>query len=549
MNLSNHSIKLLPEFLIDQIKAGEIIERPAHLVKEVIENSLDAQATKIEIHMIQNGLEQITIQDNGKGIPFQDLPYAFCRHATSKIAKFQDLYNLGSFGFRGEALASIAAVAQVTCVSRCSNGPEDADSSGGQISLSGGQIQDHIKQKDLPYGTLLMIKDLFFNTPVRLNFIKSQTAEKNSLLRILNAFLISHPQIEFHLKWDQAEKNIFRSTDRLQRFTQVLSANRWKQDDFCFIEKKYEDYQITGFYSKFSKKSGQAKNQYLFVNKRLIQDQVLRQIILSTLENCWPPGTSGAYLFDLDIPKNQVDVNVHPNKTFVKFAQPSIIHSLAHTSLKESISSQTSPPDKYSHEFKNYDEAHDPKRPAFQSYEHQKQISLPFISIGPRYALFHQEKEADDCQDRQGDEQLQKNNFPFVVDYVMFIRFHLDAITPQFTEDKRVPLLVGIPFRGQEIVSKILQYKSWEKYHFEFDQLQDDLVILSAAPHSLTLLPYKAAIFHLLGESKRFEQAIENESLSTIMIYDLIKKYPLGQLIYSQSILILSPEYLTKLFQ
>ena len=232
--LQSSSIKLLPEFLIDQIKAGEVIERPANLVKEVIENAIDAQAKKIEIHLVNNGLKQITIRDDGKGIAFEDLPYAFCRHATSKIEKFQDLYSLDSFGFRGEALASIASVAQVTCISRQRN-----QAQGGQFSIAGGQSakQDHIPQEGIPPGTLLVIKELFFNTPVRLNFIKSQVSERNALLRILHSFFISHPQITFHLKWDREEKSIFPPTDRLQRFAQVVSNKRWNKEDFCFLKK------------------------------------------------------------------------------------------------------------------------------------------------------------------------------------------------------------------------------------------------------------------------------------------------------------------------
>ena len=530
MNLQNQSIKLLPEFLIDQIKAGEIIERPSYLIKEIIENSLDAKASKIEIHLIENGLKQITIRDNGEGILFEDLPYAFCRHATSKIKEFQDLYNLGSFGFRGEALASIAAIAQVNCVSRCTHVPEGQNPSGGHISLIGGQTQDHMRQEDLPYGTLLVIKDLFFNTPVRLNFIKSQTAEKNSLLRILHSFLISHPQIEFHLKWDREEKKMFRPTNRFERFTQVLSGNRWAKDDFCFLQKNYENYQITGLYSKFSKKSGQGKNQYLFVNKRLVQDQALRQIILSALENQWPQGGSGPYLLDLDIPKGEVDVNVHPNKTMVKFARPSLVHSLVYSSLKEVLSSHKEGP---SSELKDGESGpiNDVNKSPLQSYEHRHPGPLQSMAIGHRYQLFPQE-----------------DNFPFIVDSTMLIRFHLEAIKAQFEKDKRIPLLVGVPFRNQKIISQIRQHDIWEKYHFEFDQLKDDLMILRAIPHSLGLLPPAIAIFHLLGEWERFEEILKNGPLPPQALYDLFKAYPLERLIQSKCVFILNPESLTKLF-
>lgn len=533
-----HSIKLLPEFLIDQIKAGEIIERPANLLKEVIENALDAQATRIEIHIIGNGLKQITLRDDGVGISFPDLAYAFCRHATSKIEKFQDLYHLHSFGFRGEALASIAAIAQVTCYSRC------GDAEGGQITLAGGRAQEPIAQKDLPRGTLLVIKDLFFNTPVRLNFIKSQTAERNSLLRILHSFFISHPKIEFHLKWDREEKSIFRPSERFQRFTQVLSNRRWGKDDFNFIEREYDGHRLTGFYSKMAKKSGQAKNQYLFVNKRPVQDKVIHRIVASVLEGYWAPETSGSYLFELQIPPDQVDVNVHPNKTMVKFATPSIVHSLFHSSLKESFSPRGGARERENKKENGTERERetnpgDLKKSNFESYEQREQGDghrpTQSIAIGHRYRILAQKQESA--------------NFPLVADCATLVQFHLDSISAQFRNENQIPLLVSIPFRGQKMVSKIGNYPHWERDLFEFEQLQDDLVVLKAIPESLTPFPHRAVAFHLLGERAAFERDIAGEGLSIKVLHDLIKKYPLEQLIRAKSITVLNPQCLAKIFQ
>ena len=534
-----HSIKLLPEFLIDQIKAGEIIERPSNLIKEVIENSIDAEASKIEIHLMENGLKQITIRDNGKGISFQDLPYAFCRHATSKITRFQDLYCLNSFGFRGEALASIAAIAQVTCMSRCQG------QQGGQVSLSGGQAQEPIEQKDLPYGTQIIIKNLFFNTPVRLNFIKSQTSEKNALMHVLRAFLISHPQIEFHIKWDQDEKSIFRPTDRFRRFTQALSGNRWGKDDFGLVNKCYQDYSITGFYGKLAKKSGQTKNQYLFVNKRSIQDRPLHRIISLALEALWPQGSSGPYLFELKAPVNQVDVNVHPNKTVVKFADSSIVHSLFHSTLKAGLplQGQTKMDEQKGqfpgnqHREDNADNTNDRnanRGPGFRSYEQRDQTtaSLESISIGHRYRMLSQEKGP-----------------PLVVDGMAIMQFHISSIINQLAHQEQVPLIIGIPFRGQEVVNKIRNYPHWERDHFAFNFVEKDLAVLVAIPHPLVSLPQRAIIFNLLGEQELFAQEMKSEPLSVITLHNLISKHSLKQLIDAKSITILNPELLATLFQ
>ena len=584
--LQSSSIKLLPEFLIDQIKAGEVIERPANLVKEVIENAIDAQAKKIEIHLVNNGLKQIAIRDDGDGIAFEDLPYAFCRHATSKIEKFQDLYSLDSFGFRGEALASIASVAQVTCISRQRN-----QAQGGQFSIAGGQSakQDHIPQAGIPPGTLLVIKELFFNTPVRLNFIKSQVSERNALLRILHSFFISHPQITFHLKWDREEKSIFPPTDRLQRFAQVISSKRWNKEDFCFFEKKYEDYRLTGLYGKLTKKSRQTKNQYLFVNKRLIQDKALHAIALSALEHCWPQGTSAPYLLEFDIPKDQVDVNVHPNKTMIKFSRPSVVHSLTHSTLRASISqnpqpmaslppgapngdpekprsspapscspqalffesppldsdSQTTqtnnnpsplPPPRSSH----YSPPRGHRRSAFPppAVGPQSPQNSPVppllqpMAIGPRYTVLPR-----------------ANSCPLIIDHWALIHFHLDFLAPQFATHPPSPLLVGTPFRQPATIAKIRNHPHWERDHFEFEQLNDNLIILRSVPESLAQFPHPLAIYHLSHNREQFSGEMAQEPLSPKALNQLTQQYSPQQLIAGKAALLLNPDYLGTLFQ
>jgi len=166
------NIKLLPEHLIDQIKAGEVIERPASIVKEVIENAIDAGATQIDVHIENNGMDLISIKDNGHGMSIDDLPYAFCRHATSKISRFEDIYSLHSFGFRGEALASLASVGRVSCVSV----PRANTENGGKIEIHGGKEISRVPYKGGAPGTSLYVKDLFFNTPVRMKFIRSSSS-------------------------------------------------------------------------------------------------------------------------------------------------------------------------------------------------------------------------------------------------------------------------------------------------------------------------------------------------------------------------------------
>ena len=201
--------KTTSEHLIDQIKAGEVVERPASLLKELIENSIDAGSTKIDIHIIDNGMELIFVKDNGKGMSFDDLPLAFHRHATSKIQKFEDLYQLHSFGFRGEALASIASTARVTCISS----PNDGRKSG-RIVIHGGEQKSLTESEESQHGTSFYIKDLFFNTPARLKFIRSANSERVALKRIINSFILANPSVTFSVKWDNKEKSFFPSVSK-----------------------------------------------------------------------------------------------------------------------------------------------------------------------------------------------------------------------------------------------------------------------------------------------------------------------------------------------
>src|SRR5690554_5125892 len=180
-------IQLLPEHLIDQIKAGEVIERPSTLLKELLENSVDANASAIEVEIVGNGLDLLSVKDNGKGIPFEQLDLAFCRHATSKIERFEDIYNLFTYGFRGEALASISAVSKMTCVSNPAGEPEST------IKIHGGETLaiDRDNEPEESSGTKMFVRDLFYNTPARMKFIQSKTSEKNQLKKIVNAFLLT----------------------------------------------------------------------------------------------------------------------------------------------------------------------------------------------------------------------------------------------------------------------------------------------------------------------------------------------------------------------
>ncbi len=330
-NPDNHPIiHQLPNFLIDQIKAGEVVERPSQAIKEIVENSIDAESTRIEIEIRDNGLELISISDNGIGIDFDQLPIAFKRHATSKINRYEDLFNLDTFGFRGEALASVAAISRLSCFSK----PRHKEGIGGKIVYAGGQQVEYFENQALPEGTTLSIENLFYNTPARLKFIRSKQSEKNAINKILYSFLFSNFRISFSLKWDDQEAKVYPAckTEK-ERVEQIFS--RKKNNEVIDFKIEHENYHVHGYFSTEGNKGTQGKLQYLFINNRYFQDKSLHQVILRSLEYIWGAGHSGHYCIFIKAPKDQVDVNVHPSKTFIKFQNPPLIHSLVGAGLKQ----------------------------------------------------------------------------------------------------------------------------------------------------------------------------------------------------------------------
>ena len=329
--LLKSNIKPLPPYLIDQIKAGEVIERPASLIKEILENSLDAGATKIHLIIEGGGLELMAIEDNGAGMGRHELPYAFQRHSTSKIQRFEDLYRLPGFGFRGEALASIASISRISCTS-----DTQGDHRGGKIIIEGGRQISLYPAKRANTGTSLYVRDLFYNTPVRLKFIKSAVSEKNAIKKVLNAFLLSFPQVSFSIKWDQLEKEIYPavSQEQIEKRIRQVFFKRNNPEKLLKVDYQFENYHLNGYLSLNSTAGYTSKNQFLLVNNRYITDRSLHTAILRTMETLWGTGRSGAYLLKYVVPQEEVDINVHPGKMQVHFEKSSLLFSLTSAAVK-----------------------------------------------------------------------------------------------------------------------------------------------------------------------------------------------------------------------
>lgn len=312
------SILLLPEEIINKIAAGEIVERPVSIVKELVENSLDAGSTSIVVEMERGGKQLIRITDNGCGIASEEALTAFERHATSKIRSLDDLSQIGTMGFRGEALASIASVSQVSLKSRT-----DEEEAGVTLFLVNGQLQSR-QPAALPRGTVIESRNLFFNTPARKKFLKSDPAEAGAIVHMMNAFAMAHPEISFRLIQDQREVlNCPQTSSLRDRVFQVFGGELL--DTLLEMNESMYHFKISGFVSSPSGLKTNRNYQYFFINRRYVKDKVLANAIYVAYRVFAEAGQYPAAFLFLEMPPSMVDVNVHPAKYEVRFVQQTLV--------------------------------------------------------------------------------------------------------------------------------------------------------------------------------------------------------------------------------
>jgi len=347
-------IRILPDHVANQIAAGEVVDRPASVVKELLENALDAGATRIRVEVEAGGRKLIRITDNGHGMNRDDALLAFERHATSKLRTADDLLSIATLGFRGEALPSIASVSRLlleTC--------EPETSAGTRIEIAGGKIL-HVEDAALPQGTSITIQDLFFNTPARRKFLRAESTELSHVVALVTHYALVHPEKHFELlsathtlllapPVNRSAERIYQifGADTLAQLLPVAAESPldrpglpepppWKQDpneprrDPGFLR-------LTGFYSKPELQKLNRNSIYIFVNKRLIRDRLLLHAISEAYRNIIPPTSFPVVLLFLEMPPEEVDVNVHPAKTEVRFRQQSLIHDFVRDSLRAAL--------------------------------------------------------------------------------------------------------------------------------------------------------------------------------------------------------------------
>ena len=321
-------IKILPSDVSNKIAAGEVVQRPSSVLKELIENSIDANSTRIQIIIKDAGKNLIQVIDNGKGMSRNDMHLSFIKHATSKINKIEDIFSISSMGFRGEALAAIASVSMVEMESI--NGNQN----GHFIEINGGELLSE-KDSNIQEGTSIKIKNIFYNVPARRNFLKSDFVELRHILDVFHRLAISHPEIEFSFINNEEEIFYLKEESLNKRIISIFGEKI--RENLIPINESTQIANISGFILKpeFSRKS--RSNQFVFVNNRFIKSQFISHSISSSFEGLLKDGYYPGYFLFIDIDPTKIDVNVHPNKTEIKFDDDQNLYSIINSLVKHCL--------------------------------------------------------------------------------------------------------------------------------------------------------------------------------------------------------------------
>lgn len=318
--MTTRKVRELDEDTIRQIAAGEVVERPASVVKELIENAIDAESRKITLETLDGGRKSIRVSDDGHGMSAEDALLSLKRHTTSKIRSASDLEDLKSFGFRGEALPSIASVSNMTLLTRSQNEPH-----GIEISMSGGAILSK-KECGRATGTTVEVKDLFFNTPARLKFMKSESSEKSKILRTFEEIAIAHPGISFETKGDQRKTFELPARDALLDRIADLWGEEFSAESMIPLSYQHPYVRIEGWVSNPQSHRPTKNYQIFYVNHRPIQSRSLTHALYEAYRDCLPVGRHPSAVVFVTLEPSLVDVNVHPSKREVRFRNEPQIH-------------------------------------------------------------------------------------------------------------------------------------------------------------------------------------------------------------------------------
>lgn len=366
-------IQLLPDSVANQIAAGEVIQRPASVIKELVENSVDAGAKNIDVAVVDAGRTSIQVIDDGKGMSETDARLAFERHATSKIRQAEDLFNLHTNGFRGEALASIAAVAQVVLKSR-----QEGEEVGTQLSISGSRFEGQ-EACSSSVGSVFSVNNLFYNVPARRKFLKSNSTELNNILTAFERIVLVNPQIAFTLHSNNTELFNLKAGNLRQRIIDVF-GKRINQD-LLPVNVETTMCKISGFVGKPEAARKKGAHQFFFVNGRYMKHPYFNKAVMTAYDRLVPQGEQVPYFLYFDVNPKDIDVNIHPTKTEIKFENEQAIWQILMAAVKESIGMFNDVPSI------DFDTEDKPDIPVYNP-DVVSSASAPKISLNPHYNPF-----------------------------------------------------------------------------------------------------------------------------------------------------------------
>ncbi|MCZ8090244.1 MAG: DNA mismatch repair endonuclease MutL [Flavobacterium sp.] len=368
-------IQLLPDHVANQIAAGEVVQRPASVVKELLENAVDAKATDIKLILKDAGKSLIQVIDNGVGMSVTDSRLCFERHATSKIRLAEDLFSLHTKGFRGEALASIAAIAHVEMKTK-----QDQEELGIHIVVEGSKFVSQ-EPAVLPKGTSFAVKNLFFNIPARRNFLKSETVEQRHIVDEFQRVAMAHPNIHFTMYHNGSEMFNLPISNYRQRIVNIFSGKT--NEKLVPVSEETEILSLQGFVGKpeFAKKN--RGEQFFFVNNRFIKSGYLHHAVMAAYEGLLKDGAQPSYFLYLDVPPHTIDINIHPTKTEIKFDDEHSLYAILRSSIKHSLGQFNVAP--------VLDFERDPNLDTPYEY-HGKNAEFPTIQVDSNFNPFSNEK-------------------------------------------------------------------------------------------------------------------------------------------------------------
>ncbi|WP_334058299.1 DNA mismatch repair endonuclease MutL [Polaribacter sp. P097] len=512
-------IQLLPDHVANQIAAGEVVQRPASVVKELLENAIDAGATSIKLLLKDAGKTLIQVIDDGKGMSATDARMCFERHATSKIQKAEDLFNLCTKGFRGEALASIAAIAHVELKTKQEN-----EELGTCLKIEGSTVisQDFISTGK---GASIAVKNLFYNIPARRNFLKSDTVETRHVIDEFQRVALAHPSIAFLLHHNNNEVYHLKSSNLRQRIVAVFGAKM--NEKLVPINEQTDILDIKGFVAKPEFAKRKRGEQFFFVNDRFIKSSYLNHAVVNAFDGLLEQGSHPSYFLYLKVPANTIDINIHPTKTEIKFDNEKALYAMLRATVKHSLGQYNVAPvldfnrdanlDTSYHQNVNSVKSSTPKitvDPDFNPFNEikQKEIHFPYKreqksqdweTLYSSVATLDEQKQDELFTDQQ--EVKTQKTFQIQRKYVMsliksgVVLIHqslahqrilyeefLESITVKEANSQQLLFPVKISFSSAEIEMIYTIKSELENAGFSFDEFTKDSVTIKGIPVSVT---------------------------------------------------------------